>query len=91
MQLNYLSFKIIQAAISVHKELGPGLLETVYQVCMVIELKEFEKKTLCLCVLCEKRKCCNLKNSLSQRHRGLREGRAEVIRELSKPMLSGNL
>ena len=39
MQLNYLSSKIIQAAISVHKELGPGLLETVYQICMVIELK----------------------------------------------------
>jgi len=27
MQLNYLSSKIIQAAINVHKELGPGLLE----------------------------------------------------------------
>ncbi|OPX33591.1 MAG: hypothetical protein B1H11_12300 [Desulfobacteraceae bacterium 4484_190.1] len=38
VQLNYLSSKIIQAAINVHKELGPGLLESVYQVCMVIEL-----------------------------------------------------
>ena len=27
MQLNYLFSKIIQAAINVHKELGPGLLE----------------------------------------------------------------
>ncbi len=44
MQLNYLSSKIIQAAISVHKELGPGLLETVYQVCMVIELKSMGLK-----------------------------------------------
>ena len=44
MQLNYLSSKIIQAAISVHKELGPGLLEAVYQVCMVIELKSMELK-----------------------------------------------
>ena len=39
MQLNYLSSKIIQAAINVHKELGPGLLESVYQVCMIIEFK----------------------------------------------------
>ena len=38
MKLNFLSSKIIQAAINVHRELGPGLLETVYQDCMVIEL-----------------------------------------------------
>ena len=31
---------MIKAAISVHKELGPGLLESVYQSCMVIELSE---------------------------------------------------
>jgi len=39
MELNELSSKIIKAAINVHKELGPGLLESVYQKCMVIELK----------------------------------------------------
>ena len=39
MDLNDLSSKIIQAAIKVHKELGPGLLESVYQACMLIELK----------------------------------------------------
>lgn len=39
MQLNYLSSRIIKAAIEVHKELGPGLLESVYQSCMVIELR----------------------------------------------------
>jgi GxxExxY protein len=39
MNLNYLSSKIIQAAIAVHKELGPGLLEGVYQKCMLIELQ----------------------------------------------------
>jgi GxxExxY protein len=38
MNLNFLSSKIIQAAINVHKELGPGLLESVCQACMVIEL-----------------------------------------------------
>jgi GxxExxY protein len=39
MELNELSSKIIKAAINVHKELGPGLLESVYQKCLVIELK----------------------------------------------------
>jgi len=40
MQLNEISSKIIKAAINVHKELGPGLLESVYQRCMIIELRE---------------------------------------------------
>jgi len=40
MELNQLSYKIIKAAINVHKELGPGLLESVYQSCIVIELKD---------------------------------------------------
>jgi len=39
MELNQLSSRIIKAAINVHKELGPGLLESVYQSCMIIELK----------------------------------------------------
>jgi GxxExxY protein len=39
MDINHLSSLIIKAAIKVHKELGPGLLETVYQACMIIELK----------------------------------------------------
>ena len=39
MELNELSSKIIKAAINVHKELGPGLLESVYQKCLMIELK----------------------------------------------------
>ena len=39
MELDEISSKIIRAAITVHKELGPGLLETVYQSCMVIELR----------------------------------------------------
>lgn len=38
--LDELSFKIIGAAIEVHKALGPGLLESVYHKCMMTELKE---------------------------------------------------
>jgi len=38
-QLNKLSAVILDSAISVHKELGPGLLESVYEVCLLKELK----------------------------------------------------
>ena len=38
MDINEISSKIIKAAITVHRELGPGLLESVYQACMLIEL-----------------------------------------------------
>jgi GxxExxY protein len=44
MELNQLSSQIIKAAINVHKELGPGLLESVYQSCMVIELHDMNIK-----------------------------------------------
>ena len=37
--LNDLTYEIIGAAIEVHKELGPGLLEKVYEGCMVWELE----------------------------------------------------
>ena len=40
MNLNEVSAKAIGAAIDVHKEIGPGLLESVYQKCLEIELKE---------------------------------------------------
>ncbi len=34
-----ISYKIIGCAIEVHKQLGPGLLESVYQACLIEELK----------------------------------------------------
>ncbi|MDP2388060.1 MAG: GxxExxY protein [Bacteroidota bacterium] len=37
---NDLSHQIIEACIEVHKELGPGLMESVYEVCLVSVLKK---------------------------------------------------
>jgi len=36
---NFITGKIINCAIEVHKELGPGLLESVYETCLLEELK----------------------------------------------------
>jgi len=36
--MDQLSYEIIGAAMEVHKEMGPGLLESVYQACMQEEL-----------------------------------------------------
>ena len=37
--VNQVSYEIIGCAIKVHKYLGPGLLESVYQSCLIEELK----------------------------------------------------
>ncbi len=37
-QLDKISYKIIGLAIEVHKQLGPGLLESAYQECLYYEL-----------------------------------------------------
>ena len=38
--LNELTHSIIGAAIEVHKELGPGLLESIYEKCLTHLLKD---------------------------------------------------
>ena len=40
MDFNAITSRIISGAIEVHRELGPGLLESVYQQCLEIELRE---------------------------------------------------
>jgi GxxExxY protein len=40
MSENEISQKIIGAAIEVHKQLGPGLLESTYETCLAFELKQ---------------------------------------------------
>jgi len=38
--MNEITDKIIGAAIRVHKELGPGLLESAYEACLAFELRD---------------------------------------------------
>lgn len=39
MEKDFLIQKVIGCAIEVHKQLGPGLLETSYEACLIHELK----------------------------------------------------
>ncbi len=39
MRLNDLSGEIVDAALTIHREIGPGLLESVYEVVLAHELK----------------------------------------------------
>ncbi len=40
METNYITEKIIGCAIEVHRSLGPGLLESAYEECLMFELKK---------------------------------------------------
>ena len=40
MNINQITEKIIGSAIAVHKELGPGLLESAYEECLMYELRK---------------------------------------------------
>lgn len=33
--INDISYKIVGSAIEVHKEIGPGLLESIYEECLL--------------------------------------------------------
>lgn len=44
---NKISGKIFKAALEVHKDMGPGLLESVYKHCMVDELHKMGIKSSC--------------------------------------------
>ncbi len=39
LSINQLGYDIIGCAIEVHKQLGPGLLESIYEECLVDELR----------------------------------------------------
>lgn len=40
MEIEKIASEIVDAAIKVHKALGPGLLESAYQQCLIYELKK---------------------------------------------------
>ena len=53
-ELNKISYDIIGCAYKVHTQLGPGLLESTYKVCLAYELIKWDIK------LRRKRLACNL-------------------------------
>ncbi len=44
-EYNNISKQILDASIRVHKEMGPGLLESVYEICLIKELSLRKIKT----------------------------------------------
>ena len=53
-----ITLAIIQAAIEVHRHLGPGLLENIYQECLIRELSM--RGLGVLCDQCIARKCSRI-------------------------------
>ena len=47
IQINALSRKILDAAMRVHSELGPGFLEGAYEACLAYELRDSGLKVEC--------------------------------------------
>ena len=45
-RLNQLTEQIIGAAIEVHRQTGPGLMESVYEECLCYELSQLHKEGL---------------------------------------------
>jgi GxxExxY protein len=39
-EINKLCYEILNCAIEVHRVLGPGLLESIYEKCLIFELQE---------------------------------------------------
>jgi hypothetical protein len=44
LNINEITESVIGAAIAVHRELGPGLLESAYEACLAYELSERKLK-----------------------------------------------
>ena len=46
MRINEVSGSVVDAAIKVHRTLGPGLLESAYEACLLYELRKRQIKVL---------------------------------------------
>jgi GxxExxY protein len=46
LELNIITGKIVDAAMKVHTALGPGLLESAYEACLIHELRKIGLKVL---------------------------------------------
>ena len=68
MDINDLTGNVIGAAIEVHKYLGPGLLESVYEECLAAELRDrninYERQKELPIIYKEKKLDCNYRVDL---------------------------